>query len=192
MCYVVVADVEQLQSGTCFQLHWYGTAEFSHPELQLKSLRMFLALAQSPRGRGYTSCVLQKQGDGVTQQIDLFLSYSSKTSLKFSCSFCPLGSQHWVPTCPLCCSSAPKTFSKTLVQYEIWSLGKVLSCFHPQPPTAGLVNLVSSEISPQLTGHCWSCTLCWLLVCAVSTRLLPNAWKKIKSQDKSTLFQTAY
>lgn len=87
ICYVVVADVDKIQSGTRFQLHCYGTDEFSHPELQLQSLRMFLALAQSLRGRGYTSCVLQKQEDGVIQQVDLFLSYSSKAFLKFSCSF---------------------------------------------------------------------------------------------------------
>lgn len=134
ICYVVVADVDEIQSGTRSQLHWYSTAEFSHPELQLQSLRMFLALAQSPRSRGYTSCVLQKQEGGVTQQVDQFLSYSSKAFLKFSCSFCPLGRQYWVPICPLCCSSAPKIFSQTLLRYETWSLGKVLSCFHPLPP----------------------------------------------------------
>lgn len=137
ICYVVVADVDKIQSGTCFQLHWYGMAEFSHPEMQLQPLRMFLALDQSPRSRGYTSHVLQKQEDGCHPTDWSTLSYSSKACLKISCRFCPLGSWRWVPTCPLCCSSALKTFPKTLVEYEIWSLGKVLSllsCFHPQPP----------------------------------------------------------
>lgn len=52
---------------------------------------MFLALAQSPRGRGYTSCLLQKQGDGHCST-DWSIPQLSKACLKICCGFCLLGS----------------------------------------------------------------------------------------------------